>query len=331
MQVGFWKKLKKPIVVAAPMSGVTDDAFRQMFLKYKKPGVFWTEFVSAEGLFSRGRNYCLKLLKFNPKERPIVAQLFGSNPADFQKAAELIAELGFDGIDINMGCPDNNIEKKGGGAALIKNPLLAKEIIRATLRGAQGGPKKIPVSVKTRIGYKKNEVSEWIPAILKENVAALTVHFRTRDEMYFSHAHWELAKEIVSLRDKYAPKTLILGNGDVKSLEQAKKLIKETGVDGIMIGRGILGNPWFFSDKSPSVKERLGAIIKHAEIFDKLHEDDIKKNGCYKKFESLKKHFHAYTKGFEGARELRENLMKVKNTAQTKEAIKNFLKKTAKH
>ncbi|MCX6722340.1 MAG: tRNA-dihydrouridine synthase [Candidatus Staskawiczbacteria bacterium] len=346
MESGFWKKLKRPIMVIAPMSGVTDDAFRQMFLKYGPPSVFWTEFVSADGLFSRGREYCLKLLEYSKKpdkstsriltgpsksrqkaslvgERPIVAQLFGSDPVNFEKAAKLVVELGFDGIDINMGCPDNNIEKKGGGAALIKNFALAKEIIRATKKGAG----KIPVSVKTRIGYKKNQVSEWIPVILQENVAVLTVHFRTRDEMYYSRANWGLAKEIVKLRDKYSPETLIIGNGDVKSLEQAHKLIKETGVDGVMFGRGILGNPWFFFDKIPSVKERLKAIVKHAEIFDSFHKEDIRKNGHYKKFESLKKHFHAYTKGFDGAKELREQLMKVKNTSQVKKTIKDFLEK----
>ncbi len=300
-------------MVAAPMSGVTDDAFRQMFLKYGKPSVFWTEFVSAEGLFSRGKPYYMELLKFNKKERPIVAQLFGGTAEQFEKAAALVAELGFDGIDINMGCPDTNIEKKGGGAALIKNPALAKEIIRAAKKGAG----KIPVSVKTRIGYNKNEISKWIPAILEENISALTVHFRTKKEAYTGQAHWELAKEIVKLRDKIAPETLIIGNGDVKTLAEAKKLIKETGVDGIMIGRAIVGDPWFFADYSPTLSERLNAIAEHAKIFEK--------NCPSKHFESMKKHFHAYAKNFEGARELRENLMKVKNAKETKKVIQNFM------
>jgi nifR3 family TIM-barrel protein len=322
MQSGFWKKLKRPIMVIAPMSGVTDEAFRLVFLKYGKPDVFWTEFVSAEGLFSRGREYCLKILKFFPKEHPIVAQIFGSDPIYFGKAAELIAKLGFNGIDINMGCPDNNIEKKGGGAILIKNPSLAKEIIRAAKKGAG----KIPISVKTRIGYEKNQIAKWIPALLEENLAALTVHFRTRKEMYGSPAHWELAKEIVKLRDRYAPKTLILGNGDVKSLAEARQLAKKTGLDGIMIGRSVLGNPWFFSDKVPSLSERLNAIVEHAEIFDDLHEEDIGKKGYCKQFESMKKHFHECTKGFRGAKDLREQLMKVKNALETKKVIENFLK-----
>ena len=302
-------------MVVAPMSGVTDEAFRLMFLKYGKPDVFWTEFVSADGLFSRGKEYCLEILKFSKSERPIVAQVFGSDPIYFQKAAKEIEALGFDGIDINMGCPDKDIEKKGGGAALIKKPELAKEIIRAVKRGSS----KIPISVKTRIGYDKNEIAEWIPTLLKENISALTVHFRTRKEMFMPPAHWDLAKEIVRLRDLYAPETLILGNGDVKSLEDAKKLVIETGIDGVMFGRGILGNPWFFSGKSPSIKKQLNAIVEHAEIFENLHKKEPKK------FESLKKHFHAYTKGFVGAKDLRERLMRVKNLAETKKVITDFL------
>ena len=323
MELGFWKKLKRPIMVIAPMSGVTDEPFRLMFLEYGKPSVFWTEFVAVDGLFSRGRAYCLGVLKYSSKEHPLVAQIFGSDPANFEKAARLISELGFDGIDINMGCPDNAIEKQGAGAVLIKDPDLAKEIIRATKRGAG----KIPVSVKTRIGYSKNEIEKWLPVILEENVAALTVHFRTRDDLYYKPANWSLAKEVVKLRNKYSLKTLIIGNGDVKSLEEAKKLAKENKLDGVMIGRAVVGNPWFFSKKTPTVKTRLEAIIKHAEIFDDFHKEEVNNKKYYRKFVSIRKHFHHYTKGFVGARELRDQLMKVKSTAETKVVIREFLKK----
>ena len=303
----------------APMSGVTDDAFRQMFLKYGKPSVFWTEFVPVAGFFSKGREHCLKNLKFAPKEKPIVAQIFGSDPVLFEKAAKEIVKLGFDGIDINMGCPDYDVEKKGGGSALIKNFELAAEIIQATKRGAG----KLPVSVKTRIGYGKNQINDWIVALLKQDIAALTVHLRTRNEMYRVAAHWELAKEIVKLKNKYAPKTIILGNGDIKSLEDARRLVKETGLDGVMIGRSMVGNPWFFhaprspkgvvgSDYMPTIKERLRAIIEHAEIFEKIGGHN---------FDSLKKHFHAYAKGFRGAKELRDCLMKVKSTEELKMVV----------
>ena len=310
MQSNFWKKLKKPLFVAAPMSGVTDDAFRCMFLKHGRPDVFWTEFVSVEGLFSKGRESCLKTLKFSPEEHPIVAQIFGSDPAYFKKAAEEIERLGFDGIDINMGCPDRAIEQKGAGAALIKNVDLAKQIIRATKEGA----KKLPVSVKTRLGYDENQIAEWIVPLLQENIAALTIHFRTRKEMYRSPAQWNLAKEIVRLRDLHSPETLIIGNGDIKSLTQAYKLAEENKIDGVMIGRATLGNPWFFSDKLPTIPEKLKAIVEHAELFNDP-----------KQFNVMKKHFHAYAKGFNGAPELRDRLMEVKDYSEVKKLIEKFL------
>jgi nifR3 family TIM-barrel protein len=318
MEQGFWKKLKKPIIVMAPMSGVTDEAFRLMFLKYGKPDVFWTEFVSAEGLFSKGRNYCLKLLEYTQKERPIVAQLFGCNPVDFERAANLIKELGFDGVDINMGCPDRVIEKQGAGAALIKNPKLALEIIKATKKGAGN----IPVSVKTRLGYNKIQIKEWIGTILTEKPAMITIHLRTRSELYFSKAHWEKAKEIVKIRDKISPKTLILGNGDIKSFSQARQLIEESGFDGVMIGRALVGNPWFFSSKEPDAKEKLKAILNHAEIYKKF-------GGVY--FETLKKHFHAYAKNFIGAKELREKLMNSHSFEELDSIVKNELMVYSKH
>ena len=321
MEENFWKKLEKPIMVIAPMSGVTDEPFRLMFLKYGKPDIFWTEFVSADGLFSRGKEYCLEILKFFPKERPIVAQIFGGDPLYFEGAAKTISELSFDGIDINMGCPDIDIEKKGGGAALIKNHDLAKKIIRAVKKGAGG----IPVSIKTRIGYEKNEINDWISVLLEEGIDALTVHLRTKKEMYALPSHWELAREIVKLRDKISPKTLILGNGDIKSLSQARQLVEETGLDGVMIGRGVLGNPWFFSDKIPSVAEKLNAILEHTELFEKINKENAKRNNYLKNFDSMKKHFHAYARGFYGAKELRESLMKTKNLAEVEKVVKSFL------
>ena len=310
MQSNFWKKLKKPIFVIAPMSGVTDDAFRCMFLKYGQPDVFWTEFVSVEGLFSKGREVCLKTLKFSQKEHPIVAQIFGSDPVYFKRAAEEIEKLGFDGIDINMGCPDKAIEQQGAGAALIKDVELAKQIIRATKEGV----KNIPVSVKTRLGYNENQIIEWIIPLLQENIAVLTIHFRTKKEMYRAPAQWELAKEIVRLRDLYSPETLIIGNGDVKSLAQAQELAEENKLDGIMIGRATIGNPWFFSDRLPTIQERLKAIIEHTELFNDP-----------KRFNAMKKHFHEYAKGFNGAKELRDRLMETKDYSDVKKLIEEFL------
>ncbi|MDO8663520.1 MAG: tRNA-dihydrouridine synthase [Candidatus Wildermuthbacteria bacterium] len=320
MPSNFWKKLKRPIMTIAPMSGVTDEAFRRMFLKYGRPDVFWTEFVSTDGLFSRGREKILPDLRFLPAEHPIVAQIFGAKPDLFKKTAEMIRNLDFDGIDINMGCPNRDIEKQGAGAALIKNPDLAKQIIRAAKQGAG----RLPVSVKTRIGYAKNQIAEWIPVLLKENLAALIVHLRARNEASNVPAHWELAQEIVKFRDVYAPETLIFGNGGVESLAQARELARKTGLDGIMIGRGVLGNPWFFSGHTPDICERMNAIVEHAEIFEKLR----KKDDCFKSFDIVKKHFNAYATGFAGAKDFRERLMKVKNAAEAKKLIGEILKKS---
>ena len=314
MHSNFWKKLKRPIMTVAPMLGVTDEPFRRMLLKHGRPDVFWTEFVSVDGLFSRGRAKLLPYLKFVPSEHPIVAQIFGANPDLFEKAAALIKDLGFDGIDINMGCPNGDVEKHGAGAALIKNPKLAKEIIRATKRGAG----KLPVSVKTRIGYAKDQTATWLPVLLKENIAALTVHLRTRNEKFQVPAHWELAKKIVKLRDRLAPETLIFGNGDVESLTQARDLSKKSGLDGIMIGRGVLENPWFFSKRSPNIRERLGSLVKHAEIFDKI--------GNPRNFNSIKKYFKGYITEFAGAKHLRDRLFRAKSTIEIKKITKDFLK-----
>ena len=309
----FWQKLKKPFFALAPMSGVTDQSCRLMFAKYGKPDIFWTEFISASALFSTNKNaqkYCLDVLKFSRKERPIVAQIFGSNPAQIEKACQIITELGFDGIDINMGCPDRNVEKQGAGSALIKNPKLAQEIIRSAKKGSAG----LPISVKTRIGYNKNELETWIPILLQENISALTVHFRTKAQGYIASANWELAKDLVRLRDKYSPQTLLLGNGDIRSLEQAKDFAAKYNLDGIMVGRGALGNPWFFAGKTPTLKQKLKVILEHAELLP-----------ATKHFDSIKKHFHAYTKNFHDCKDLKDALMKSKNSKQVKEIIKKFI------
>ncbi|MBI5421356.1 MAG: tRNA-dihydrouridine synthase family protein [Parcubacteria group bacterium] len=322
MQHGFWEKLKKPIMAIAPMANVTDATFRQIFVECGRPDVFWTEFVSVEGLLSRGKDQLLIDFWYTEAEHPIVAQIFGAKPEQFEKVAAMIYELGFDGIDINMGCPDRGVEKQGAGAALIKNPKLAKEIIRATHRGAQG----LPISIKTRIGYSKNQIEEWVPALLEENIAALTVHLRTRNEMSDVPAHWEFAHDTVTLRNRLAPETLLLGNGDLYTLEEAHKKIKESGMDGAMIGRGIFGNPWFFSGYVPTTKERLVRMVEHTELFEKLFKSDHgKKDGGVKNFDIMKKHFKAYVTDFDDAKELRILLMKTKNASEVRKIIKQFI------
>ncbi|MCX6784507.1 MAG: tRNA-dihydrouridine synthase [Candidatus Komeilibacteria bacterium] len=323
MNYGFWSKLKKPIMVLAPMADVTDVAFREIIAKYGKPDVFWTEFVSAAGLDSVGRDKLLIDLQFSKKQRPIVAQFFSSKPSQMYKVAQLAAKLGFDGIDINMGCPDKSIEKQGAGAALMKNPALAAEIILATKEGAG----KLPVSVKTRLGYNTNVLDQWLVALLKAEPAVIIIHARTRKQMSKVPAQWsEVARAVTLTKELTDSKNrpLIFGNGDVTSLIQAKELAKQTGADGVMIGRGIFGNPWFFNPKksltSISLEERFGVMLEHTFLFAKLL-------GQYKNFDIMKKHFKAYVSGFDGAKELRVKLMAAKTAQQVMAIIvKNYPK-----
>ena len=300
------------------MADVTDCVFRQIIAKYGKPDIFFTEFVSADGLAHPiAREKLLIDLKYSENERPMVAQIFGSKPDNIRKASALCKELGFDGIDINMGCPDKSIEKQYAGAAMIKNPKLIREIIRAAKEGSEG----LPISVKTRIGYNKNEIETWIPVLLKEDLAALTIHLRTRKEMSDVSAHWELMKRVVEIRDEMRVETLILGNGDVLNLEDAKQKVKETGCDGVMLGRAIFGNPWLFASKEyiPSTPEKLKVLVEHTKLFEEML-------GQHKNFAIMKKHYKAYVNGFDGAKELRIKLMETENVLQVEKIINDFLK-----
>jgi len=325
----FWLRLPHPIMAMAPMANVTDEAFRRMFAECGKPDVFWTEFVSVEGLLSRGREKLLTDLWFSPDEHPIVAQIFGGKPEQFEEVAPLIKELGFDGIDINMGCPDRGVEKSGAGAALIKDLTRARAVIRALKRGAGG----LPISVKTRLGYRNAaEMDEWIPALLEEDLAALIVHLRTRAEMSDVDAHWDLAPKIVAFRDRIAPKTVILGNGDIRSLPDGRAKAAETGMDGVMVGSGVFGNPWFFSDRTPGVRERLERLVVHTELFEKLYRSDnpktIGQGGRLKNFDVMKKHYKSYTTGFDTAKELRIRLMEAENASEVRQIVLDFLDKS---
>lgn len=315
----FWDSLNKPFFVLAPMADVTDIAFRQIIAKYGKPDVFWTEFVSCDGLLSNGKEHLLHDLKYGEQERPIVAQIFGGKPGNFYECTKLITELGFDGIDINMGCPDRSIEKQGAGAALMKDPKRAREIIREVKCGAGD----IPVSIKTRMGYNKNELDSWLPEILAEKPAVVTMHARTRKEMSKVEAHWEEVAHAVKIRDEMGSKTLIIGNGDIKDLNEAEKKAKEIGADGVMIGRGIFGNPWLFNKEinreDVSLEERLKVMVEHTKLFEKLH-------GNKKNFATMKKHYKAYAEGFDGAKELRVKLMEAKNASEVESTVKDFFK-----
>jgi nifR3 family TIM-barrel protein len=332
----FWGKLNKPIFCLAPMADVTDAAFRFLIAKYGKPDVMWTEFVSADGLCSAGEKNLLIDLEYSEKERPIVAQIFGATPENFYTAAKLIKKLGFDGIDINMGCPDKSIEKQGAGAALIKNFSLAQEIILATKKGSGG----LPVSIKTRIGYNTNIIEEWTQTLLQTKPAAITLHLRTRKEMSKVPARWEEIIKAVALAKGTG--TFILGNGDVENLAQAQEKVEQYGVDGVMIGRGIFGNPWLFRPhpspplikgrgttgafSSPlprgrlggGLEEKLNVLLEHAKLFEKKFKGK-------KSFLIMRKHMSAYIKGYDNIKTLRIALMQTTNAKEVGQAVKKFL------
>ena len=317
MSTNFWEKLKGPYFILAPMADVTDSAFRQIVLNCGKPDVFYTEFVSADGLCSKkGKPKLMPHLKFKKNEKPIVAQFFGANPENFYKCAQLAKKLGFDGIDINMGCPAGKIVKHDSGAGLIKNPELAKEIIHETQRGAGG----LPVSVKTRIGYNKIITEEWISHLIEAGPDAIILHGRTMKEMSKVPAHWdEIAKAAVLCRKAGIP---IIGNGDIASYAEGLEKAEQYGLDGIMVGRGVFSNPWFFNPsidlaiKTPM--DRIKLVKKHLKLFTELW-------GKNKHFDVMKKFFKIYISGFEGAKELRVKLMSARNPAQVREILGNKL------
>ncbi len=300
----------------APMANVTDVAFREIFARYGKPDVMFTEFVSIEALLSQGRRNVEIDLAYTESQRPIVAQIFGAKPEQFEKVAALLRAMKFDGIDINMGCPDKNVCKTGAGAALIKKPELAKEIIAATKSGAGN----LPVSVKTRVGYNAVELDRWIPALLEAKPAALTVHCRTKKEESKVPARWQHVKEVADLAHDSG--VLVIGNGDVTTLDDARERATQFHCDGVMIGRGIFGNPWRFNPtirkEDIPLKKQLEVMLEHVTLFDQYL-------GGKKNFDNMKKHFKAYVTGFDGAKELRMKLMETKTAAEVRAIVLDFI------
>jgi nifR3 family TIM-barrel protein len=308
MTRGFWDKLDKPIMTLAPLYDVTDAAFRRIIAKYGKPDVFFTEFVSTDGLQSPGRDKLMNHLWFTEDEHPIVAQIFGTHTEKYEQTAQLVASLGFDGIDINMGCPDKGIIKTGSCAGLFHTPELARDIILATKKGAGG----LPVSCKIRIGDTKVDWEKWIATLLEAQPATISIHLRTRKEMSKVPAHWEVMPDIVKfVHDHTTPETrpLIVGNGDVLTPSEAREKAKQTGCDGVMIGRGIFGNPWLFSGHRPSREEKMRVLIEHTRLYEQLFHD-------IKNFDIMKRHFKAYIQGFDGAAELRSQLYECKSAEE---------------
>ncbi len=336
-QFNFWNEIPRPIIGLSPMDGVTDATFRQIVARHGKPSLILTEFTSVDGICHGARSELSGLI-FNEIERPIAAQIYGANPEAFFHVAQLVCELGFDGLDINMGCPAKAVASRGCGASLIQTPNLAKEIIRATRRGidqwVDGAPlsilklhppiadwlaaskssrpqserRPIPVSVKTRLGVGQIVIKEWVQTLLEESPAAISIHGRTLAQRYTGSANWEAIADAVNVAR--GSKTLILGNGDIMSLTEARQRIAESGVDGVLIGQAALGNPWIFRDdhEPPSARHRLDVAIEHATLFEEIRGVSM--------FAGVRKHLGWYCKGFRGASELRAKLVLVKNAKE---------------
>ncbi|MFD1864564.1 tRNA dihydrouridine synthase [Planococcus chinensis] len=316
MKENFWQELPKPFFVLAPMEDVTDVVFRHVISQAGRPDVFFTEFTNTEsychpeGIKSvRGR------LLFTEDEQPMVAHIWGDKPEYFRQMSIGMAEMGFKGIDINMGCPVPNVATRGKGSGLILRPDAAAEIIEAAKAGG------LPVSVKTRLGYSEiDEWKEWLAHILRQDIANLSIHLRTRKEMSQGEAHWELIPEIKELRDRIAPETLLTINGDILDRQMGLELVEKYGVDGVMIGRGVFKNPFAF-EKEPrehSSKEYLDLLRLQLDLHDQYMEE------LPRPVTGLHRFFKIYVKGFRGAGELRNQLMNTKTTEEVRTLLESF-------
>jgi len=302
------------------MDDVTDFVFREIIATIAKPDVLFTEFTSSDALFSNGHDKVIKRLMFTETQRPIVAQIWGATPENFKKAAKYVEELGFDGIDINMGCPDKDVMKKNSGASLINNKQLAEDIITETRKGS----KKLPLSIKTRLGDNQDSTKEWISFLLSKDINTLIIHGRDAKSMSKGKADWEEIEKAVNLRNKINPKILIIGNGDVESYKEVMEKHEKYGVDGVMIGRGIFHNPWVFEkSENPAThtqKERIDLLLNHTKLFNDKWDG-------IKNFETMKKFFKIYVNGFKGANDLRQSLMNSKNYEEVVCIIKKSVNK----
>ncbi|HET9946908.1 MAG TPA: tRNA-dihydrouridine synthase [Patescibacteria group bacterium] len=316
----IWQQLPKPFFVLAPMEDVTDTVFRQIINSCGRPDVSFTEFTNVDGFFSVGRHQVAQRLVFTPGEKPLIAQIWGLTPENYFKAAKKLGEMGFDGIDINMGCPQPAVIKKGACSALINNHTLAAEIIQATKEGSGG----LPVSVKTRLGFKTNQREEWIDFLLSQDISALTIHGRTAAQMSAVPANWEEIGNVVEMRNKKEVKTLIIGNGDVMSLSEAKEKVATYGVDGVMIGRGVFHNPWLFNEQvdieTVSLEKRLQLLLSHTKLYVETWKDE-------KPFQVLKKYFKIYVNGFANASDLRAQLMTTTSLEEVYKIVDPLLSK----
>lgn len=352
MNNSFWKSLPRPIIGLSPMDGVTDHPFRHITKKYSNPDLIYTEFTNVEGL-CHGAEKLLNEFIFDETQRPVIAQIYGKTPRFFRQVAVLACELGFDGIDINMGCPSKNVTSHGSGAGLIRTPKLAQDIIKATQQGvrdwAEGKksrdcqdieeiiwkkvealnkllPKKyqelreIPVSVKTRVGFDSKIVDQWIPTLLEMNLPAIAIHGRTLQQGYSGLADWEEIGKAVDLAKN--TDTLILGNGDIDSLVNAKKKIKTYGVDGVLIGRAAFGDPVVFDpakNDSSSVTQKAEIALEHARLYEKTFSHHPKY-----RFLPMRKHLGWYIKDFPDAKKVRVELMQTQSSQEVEKVLNKY-------
>ncbi|EFS18895.1 tRNA dihydrouridine synthase [Staphylococcus hominis] len=316
MKENFWNELPRPFFILAPMEDVTDIVFRHVVSEAARPDVFFTEFTNTEsfchpeGIHSvRGR------LTFSEDEQPMVAHIWGDKPEQFKEMSFGLADMGFKGIDLNMGCPVANVAKKGKGSGLILRPERAAEIIQAAKAGG------LPVSVKTRLGYYNiEEWKEWLRHVFKQDIANLSIHLRTRKEMSKVDAHWELIEAIKEMRDEVAPQTLLTINGDIPDRQKGMELATKYGIDGVMIGRGIFHNPFAF-EKDPrehTSKELLDLFRLHLELFEKYSNEETQQ------FKSLRRFFKIYVRGIRGASELRHQLMSTETVDEARALLDDF-------
>ncbi|MDM5197244.1 tRNA-dihydrouridine synthase [Fictibacillus enclensis] len=319
MKDNFWRELPRPFFILAPMEEVTDVVFRHVVSEAGRPDVFFTEFTNSDSYcHPQGIQSVKGRLTFTEDEQPMVAHIWGDSPENFRQMSIGMAEMGFRGIDINMGCPVPNVTQNGKGSGLIRRPEVAAELIQAAKAGG------LPVSVKTRLGFSDvDEWKDWLTHILKQDVVNLSIHLRTRDEMSKVDAHWELIPEIKKLRDEVAPDTLLTINGDIPDRQTGLKLVEQYGVDGVMIGRGIFHNPFAFEKqpKEHSSKELLDLLRLHLDLLDQYSELELRP------FTAIHRFFKIYVKGFRGAGELRNQLFSTKSTDEVRVLLDNLVSK----
>lgn len=315
----FWAKLPPGAVGLAPMDGVTDLPTRLIQVEIAKPALVYTEFVSAEGYRAKPQNFKRKLA-LNGRERPVVAQIFGIDPGAFYQATRQISLLGFDGLDLNMGCPAKSVLGIGGGGNLIGNFKLVEALIKAASEGIADSGRKIPLSVKTRIAPSFKETKEWFDFLSKQPISALAVHGRTLKQGRSGPVAWEeLGKGAMTFRKKGIA---FLGNGGIVNASEGREMAEKYGLSGVLIGQAAIGNPWVFKDNyQPTKKEILETILKHARLIGNFYPKDHFASVAHK-------YFGWYPRGFEGSKKLKRELLQAKSLIEAKRIIDPWLYQT---